>query len=138
MKIFKYGLCYVDYKELTRFALPDYVSVVKPVITGDRYVTISGNKSVAYVESRKDIIDYSDVCNLSDEELDERVSKAYAQLEPYTKALLAADEEGYTKLRGNFEFSKNLDIYTDIYFGLLEYKLNREAIDEAVHERTAF
>lgn len=134
MKIFKNNLCYVNYGDLARYQLPTYLQLEKLAYNSDEFLVFSDQKSINYIKNRLDIIDYNDVCNLDDKELDAMINLAYQNWQDYInnwKKIPNFQNSLYT----NIGFLNSFKMYEDIYYGLLEYKKERERIDNNIRHQ---
>ena len=134
MKFFKDNCCYVSFRELARYKIPHYLVFDKDYYFDDDYIIFKDKKSMDYVRSRKDIINYCDVMLLSNEELDAKINLAEKDLDKYAKTILDTPKSQRSGLFKLDEFRENFSIYSDIYYGLINYRNNREVIDEKILE----
>ena len=96
MKVFKDGLCYVDITDLTRYPLPSFISLEKECYTENEMAIFSDIDSIEYIKNREDILDYSLVCNLSEEELDSKVKETHDNLEKIASKWLESSIKEYS------------------------------------------
>ena len=135
MKVFRNDKCYVHYNDLTRYPVPDYFVFNKEIYKENEMVVLKDEYSIEYVRDRQDIIDYDDVVNLDDTELDLRIDETYKLLEPYAKRILKVSNEDRDNLYKNKMFMKDFRIRFYIYQGLSDYKKNRNEIDARIQKQ---
>ena len=83
-------------------------------------------------DERKDIVDYDDISYLYGNALENRINQAFASLKPYSTRVLNSSEEELKKLYANKIFMTNLRSRENVYFTLLDYKNNKDEIDENI------
>ena len=132
MKVFRNGLCYVTYKEVKKNTVPSYVMFSKVTYSNDEFVVFADKRSIDYVRSREDIINYDDVRKLSEEELDIRLSSIFKRLQACVTRLNNPDPEKVAKCKSDSEFMTKFKSLEAMYYGLLEYKLHKASIDERI------
>ena len=116
MKLITENECFVDINDLLREKVPNYL-ILDRLADGNNMAVFKDVKTIEYVKSRDDIIDYNDVCSLSDRELNKIINKI-------TKKLTTCYDK--KKYKDN---ELNYDKYTYLYNGLVDYKNNKEEID---------
>ncbi len=130
MKIFRNGLCYVD-KSASR-SLPEGMVLAKRRYGEREFALVSDPKGISYLKERKDIVDYDDISYLYGNALDSRINQAFSSLEPYSTRVLNSSDEALKKLYANKIFMTNLRSRENVYFTLLDYKNNKDEIDENI------
>ena len=130
MKIFRNGFCYVD-KSVFK-SLPESMTLSKRRYGGREFALVSDPKGISYLRERKDIVDYDDISYLYGNALENRINQAFASLEPYSTRVLNSSEEELKKLYANKIFMTNLRSRENVYFTLLDYKNNKDEIDENI------
>ena len=129
MKVFRDNVCYVDYMDLVAYEVPSYFEMEKKFYAKDEMVILDDPKSIFYVESREDIIDYDTVSSLNISELEKLYQKSLELISYYSKRLLGSERN---KLYYDLEFMKKYKINKHLADGYLDYMNNREEIDNKI------
>ena len=133
MKIFKDEKCYVPFKELARHSMPNDLEFDKDKYKDNDYVIFSDSYSIDYVKSRVDIVDYDDVKDLSDKQLGNKIKYLEKKLNGYLLKCLDAPRAYKVETLK----SKTFNTYLDVYYDLVEYKNNKEDIDQKIVDLTS-
>ena len=136
MKVFRNGLCYVTYKELKKESIPEFMVLNKLSFDRNEFVIFADTRSIDYVRSRKDILDYDEVKSLTEEAMDLRLSDIFKRLQACVTRLNNPDPEKVAKCKSDSEFMTKFKSLEAIYYGLLDYRLNKSSIDERIRKQT--
>lgn len=130
MKIVKNNICYVQGEDLLRYPVPNFLIFPNiDILTNDEFIAFEGEKAIEYFESRKDILDYSSVCNLSEEKLQNKINKINFKLSKLSKRWLDASQSGRDKLDKDKKYQKTLNDLKTILESLVKYKIHKSSVD---------
>ena len=132
MKIFRDGVCYVNFKDLVGFEFPPNLSFDKIDYKEDDYVKLTEPKDIEYIRKRDDIIDYDTVFFLSEEELTRKINELERKLDPYYRKVNALLGSERISLLKNKKFKKVFFKLDKKYYDLINYKNNKKFVDEQV------
>lgn len=133
MKIVRDNICYVDFSSLVNRGLAKYMdSDEKESHSLDDIITITNHKGIKVIKDRDDILDYDEVKDLTDEELNSKVKKVEDDLEPFVTKWLKAPYGERDKLYKDKEFKAHYDRLIDYYYELVDYRANRDARDDRI------
>ena len=132
MKVFRDGICYVDFMDITRFAVPTYFVMDQKEYEDGEMVVIDDPKSIEYIKSREDILDFDEISKLDEQELDLKIKEAHDSLEIYAKRLLDLSIAFRNNLYKDDKFMNEYKIKQYVYYSLLDYKLNEEKVDDTI------
>ena len=134
MKIFRNDICYVNIEDLLRCELPKYLVFDKVTYEKGDFVIFEDQKSIDYVKNRKDILDYDKVCFLDEIGLNLKIKEVEKILEPFILRWTNTPSKMRKDLYKDLEYVKNYTFYRDAYYDLVDYKSNREKIDNKINE----
>ena len=131
MKIFRNGICYVNADRVTG-SLP--INFKFERLRRNRYIFLALNddSSINYIMNRKDIVNYDDVCLLTEEELKTKIKEVSVILTQYVLKYLKASSDYQKKVDNNEDTNENYKLYDSIYKQLFDYQNNREEIDNVI------
>lgn len=134
MKIFRNGICYVDYTDLTRFPLPRCImnEASTQFVIEDDFLIFKDEDSLTYLKNNAAILDYDEVANLSNEEIDKLYQESKKKLNYYAKIWLDTPGESRRRLCADKEYSKNYELYDYRTKDLKNYIDNKEALDKRI------
>ena len=132
MKVFRGSICYVDFTDITRFAVPSYFVMNQKIYEDGEMVVIDDPKSIEYIRNREYILDFDEISKLDEQELDLRIKEAHDLLEMYAKRLLDLPIFLRNNLYKEDKFMNEYKIKQYIYYSLLDYKLNKKKIDNTI------
>ena len=129
MKVIRDNVCYVNYMDIIRYPIPSYFVMGEILLKNDDMVRITDSRSIEYIKNRKDIIDYDEVYSLDEEELNGKISEARKSLLEFLNS--------FSNISELFKEPNNQDkhrIKKYTYYGLLDYKANKDMIDKNISE----
>lgn len=134
MKIFRNDICYVNIEDIAKYELPEYLEYDKIVCEQDNYAIFTNDESIKYLKTREDIIDYDDICFLDESGLDQKIKEINNCIRIYTESWLNTSVKlDISKYDDNV---KKYIMYRDIYCELIDYKKNKEKIDNRIKNLT--
>ena len=134
MRIIRDGICYIDLESLVRRSITKYMDYDKEDYSLEDFVTISNPRGFKAVANREDILDYDEVKDLSKEELDEKVKRVEADMEPFINKWNHTPFYEREKLYKEKEYTESYEKLKDYYFELVDYRANREEIDDRINK----
>ena len=111
MKIIVNNTCFVDLKDIKNKSIPKTFVIERLDYDYNEYVVLKDVRSIDFVKNQEDIIDYFDICDLSQREIDKTIEKVVK----------------YIKIKKDMR-------YYNILLDLLKYKCNRDGIDIKVRD----
>ena len=129
MKMFKNDKCYVYLTDIVRYPTPNYLKLDVRV-EESFLVVIDDPQSIEYIRNRKDILDYSEISKLSQEELSEKYKDAKDKLNRYAKRMLDTPSESRGRLYKDEEYMNNYKLCRFLVKDLSDYIINRDYIDK--------
>ncbi len=132
MKVFRDNVCYVDFIDITRYAVPSYFVMDKKVYEDGEMVVLNDSRSIEYIRNREDILDFDDVSKLDEQGLNFKIKETHDLLETYAKRLLDLPIHLRNLLYSDESFRKEYKIKKYIYYSLLDYKQNKESINNFI------
>ena len=136
MKVFKDDKYYVEFESLVKHGAPDWLEFDKDKYEKGDYVVISDPRGIKYIKSRVDIIDHDDVKDLTEKQLDSKIERISNKLERYALRILNTRREERHLLFRDKDFLRDYYLCEDIYYPLIEYRNNKEEIDNKIKEVT--
>lgn len=133
MKVIKNNICYVQGEDLMRYPVPNFLIFPDiDILTCDEYIAFEGERAIEYFESRKDILDYNSVCNLSENELETKIKKTYSKLDKLALKWVEASQFGRDKLDKDKKYQKTLEDLKSYVSSLVRYKIHKSATDISI------
>lgn len=129
MKVVRNNVCFVEVDDLLRYPIPDFIDIFTWLDYG-KFASFVDKKEIKYFQERKDIVNYDEVANLTEKELDKKILKVYGTLSKKANEWLSKKE----KIDKNIETYHMIKDATAIYECLTNYKMNRKTIDERIKE----
>lgn len=135
MKVIRDGICYVNFDSLLRRSLTKYMDNDTEVKGNsiDDMIVITNRKGVKVISEREDILDYDTVKDVSSVELDEMVIRVEKDMEPFIYKWNHTPYAERDKLYKDEAYKENYEPLKDYYFELIEYRANREKIDDKIN-----
>ncbi len=131
MKVIRNNVCFVEVDDLLRCPVPSTINTFI-WLNNCRFASFVDKDEISYFQDRKDIVDYDEVSNITEDELDNKIKEVYVVLRKSANEWLNANTS--EKIDNNIELYKQIKECTAIYECLSNYKLNREYYDNLVKE----
>jgi hypothetical protein len=132
MKIIRDDVCYVDFESLVRRSLTRYMDYDKKDYSFDDIVTISNPTGYKIIKEREDILNYDDVKDLTDSELNKKIDLIEDDMEPFFIKWNNTPFEERDKLYKEPEYKEHYEKLRDYYFEIINYRANRDLIDDKI------
>lgn len=139
MKIIRKYTCYVELEDILYLGVvpDDVLSEIKNKVYYSpfiKFIRFEKEESLKYFKKKKEIINYDSICNLSNDELDTKISEISVKLNNYSSKWLEASKQEREKLDNDNPYNSNIKSLKYMLESLKKYKDNRELYDKEIKQ----
>ena len=131
MKVIRDDICLVNIEDLIRKSGP-YLDLDKYEYQDGEFAIVRDDEGIKYIKDRDDILDYDDIKDLKDEDIDKKIAKEEKNLDSLGNIYLMLSISDRNKFwKDNYNREK-YDKSIAIIESLRNYKNNRDLIDDMI------